>query len=188
MTNSIDTNDNDRLKITAKSRLMLDMLATACSVSPEDVQKHVHQLIDGRFRIDMHVGSDEQASIQEEKGHEPKLEVSEYFLSRIKGENLAKYAERKPRLFYQIDCWGPDMAGDSQIDPDCTGKGMMGGSTWELMHGTPVRILIADDYTDHELLADMMVAAAEWLRRDPELLTEHHDKQWDGYPDSEIPF
>ena len=194
MTNTIDTNNDDRLKITAKSRLMLDMLATACSLSPEDVQKHVTRSPDGAFCIDMHVGTDEQVSTQEEKPHKPKLELPQSQLEKIKGECLARYARKRPKLFFQIDCWGPDWAGDSEIDPECTGRGATWAPTWDLMHGSPIRILIADDYTDHELVADMMTDAAEWLRREPALLRRHHEWQWAEKPhdsdflDDDIPF
>ena len=114
--------------------------------------------------------------------------ISNLQLSRIKGECLAKYSERKPTLFFQIDCWGPNAAGDSIIDPHSSGKGMTAGSTWELMHGSPVRILIAEDYTDQKLLADMITEAAEWIRRCPELLKEHHAKQWDECSCDMVPF
>ena len=116
------------------------------------------------------------------------LHTSHFQQSRTKGKCLAKYAERKPKLFYQIDGWGPDAAGDSVIDPRSSGEGMTAGSTWELMRGSPVRILIADDYTDHELIADIITQAAEWIRRDPELLKEHHAKHWDECSCDMVPF
>src|SRR5690606_27801630 len=76
------------------------------------------------------------------------LQLSYDLQRKIKSECLLKYSEREPKLFLQIDCFGPDAAGDEFIDPNCTGRGMMSISTWELMHGSPVRILISQDYKD----------------------------------------
>jgi len=114
--------------------------------------------------------------------------ISDPHQDAIKGECLAKYSERKPKLFLQIDCWGPKATGDCMCDPSSTGKGMTSVSTWELMHSSPVRILIADDYTDHKLLADLLTEAARWLRESPKLLDEYRAKQWEELPCNVVPF
>ena len=114
--------------------------------------------------------------------------ISNLQLSSIKGECLVKYSERKPKLFFQIDCFGPDAAGDCVIDPSSTGKGMMCLLTWELMRGTPLRILIADNYADHQLLADMLIEAAKLLRECPEMLEEYQAKQREERLCDSVPF
>ncbi|MBI4282467.1 MAG: hypothetical protein HY672_03145 [Chloroflexi bacterium] len=62
--------------------------------------------------------------------------------ARTKEEVLAHYAAHKaPVRFLQYDgflCTGWDYV----IQPDAEGDGIMGTETWELMHGTDVRVLI----------------------------------------------
>ena len=84
---------------------------------------------------------------------------------RLKQQLLDKYSEREPTKFVQIDCWEPNAKGDCIIDEQGTGFGMMSLITHELMNGTPIRILIADDYDDPEILAEMLEKAAEWVRK-----------------------
>ena len=83
---------------------------------------------------------------------------------RLKQQLLDKYSEREPRRFTQIDCWGPNAKGDCFIDSEGTGFGMTAGITRELMRGSPIRILVGEDYDDPELLAEMLERAAKWVR------------------------
>ena len=198
-----ESKPDNRIRISAKTPALMNLLTEGVGLPDEVVARYVTQSQDGGYSLDIEWpdpnGDPDLIDPESEfvtvadreamrRANKPK-ELSRSQLDKIKGECLAKYADRKPKLFLQIDCFGPDAAGDSVIDPDCTGKGMMAGSTWELMCGTPLRILIADDYTDHELLANMITQAAEWVRSDPELLRNHHDRKWsEQETDEGLPF
>ena len=50
-------------------------------------------------------------------------------------------------------------------DPFGSGFGMTTVITHELMSGSPVQILIGEDYDDSEVLAEMLERAAKWVRK-----------------------
>ncbi len=77
--------------------------------------------------------------------------------NRLKQKLLDKYSDREPRKFVQIDCLGPNAEG--------SGFGMTVGFTHELMYGSPVRILISEEYDDPDVLAEMLEDAAKSVRK-----------------------
>ncbi len=66
---------------------------------------------------------------------------------------LNKYENKKPREFLQLDHWGED--GELSL-----------GTTWELMQGMPVRVLINGDVADKQRLVEMLQDIAKWIEAD----------------------
>jgi len=65
----------------------------------------------------------------------------------IRRKLIEKYAGKKPRMFLQIDHFG----GDEWFCP----------ITWELMEGSPLRILFSGEIKDPLRLAEMLRAVAD---------------------------
>ena len=62
-------------------------------------------------------------------------------MSKTKEELLEHYSHKKPNRFIQYDGFA-DMKGDSFFEADSDGHVVLGQETYELMHGTEVRVLI----------------------------------------------
>jgi hypothetical protein len=83
---------------------------------------------------------------------------------------LAKYAEREPKRFVQLDAhFSPDGPDDSLMAPDEEGDALTASETFELMHGASVRVLIDAD-CDPALALHRLRKLADWLACDPALM------------------
>ena len=92
-----------------------------------------------------------------------------------KKELLDHYAARQPRRFMQFDGVCVDPADrDGVVVPDEDGHSLLGGATWELMHGADVRVLVPNDGTVTPAdAARLLRKIAEWIEhRDGLGLTE----------------
>lgn len=69
-------------------------------------------------------------------------------------ECLSRYSSKKPREFLQLDHHGGD-DGDWSLD-----------TTYELMQGMPVRVLINGDVSDTKRLVKMLRDIAKWIEAD----------------------
>jgi hypothetical protein len=88
---------------------------------------------------------------------------------RDKDSLLAKYAEREPKRFVQLDAhFAP---GDEVLGADDDGDALTGGGTFELMHGASVRVLIEPD-CDSAIAVRRLRKLAAWLERNPALMRE----------------
>ena len=129
----------------------------------KDVEKEVYEELIGSYTRHAHRLSPQQFSELVTRYSEADLGVETK--TRLKQKLLDKYSQREPKKFTQIDCWGPNSKGDCMTDPSGSGFGMTAVMTQELMSGSPVRILIGEDYTDPELLAEMLEKAAKVVRK-----------------------
>jgi hypothetical protein len=107
---------------------------------------------------------------------------------RTKGELLEHYAEREPTAFYQFDGWHLGVGhGDDVMHPDEEGDCLASGTTYELMHGADVRVLVKRGMAP-EIAAQLLEKLTSWIRRDG---FEFHEEQFlsSGPPeDDEVPF
>ena len=80
-----------------------------------------------------------------------------------KKEMLAKYKERKPKRFVQYDGFAGVGLGDPS--PDANGDGLWSTETYELMHGSTVRILI-DPEASKETVLRLLCKIRDWIVQD----------------------
>jgi|SRR5699024_1547900 len=83
---------------------------------------------------------------------------------KSKEELLAHYKQHDPKHFVQLDHFN---------EPDVhSSTGMFGGDTWELMHGSKVRVLIQDNVTPEEAIK-MLEDQIECIKERPESITDY---------------
>jgi len=84
-------------------------------------------------------------------------------------ECLAKYAERKPQKYLQIDGHHLPDGGDDIMRPDEDGDCINSGSTWELMAHNDVRVLIGTG-VDAQVAVRQLRKIIDWIVRDGQQL------------------
>jgi hypothetical protein len=98
-----------------------------------------------------------------------------------KASLLAKYAEREPKQFVQMDAhYLPDGPSGALTEPDAEGDALTACETYELMRGAPVRVLIEPD-CEPALAVRRLRKLADWLEGRPGLMAQVRD-------DADIPF
>lgn len=102
-------------------------------------------------------------------------------VDKTRERKLKHYSKRTPKQFIQLDghYLGPD-GGDDMMVPDTDGDCLLAGQTVELMHFSGTRVLIDSNF-DPKVAARMLRKAAEWLDRQPELLSREY---WASFMDS----
>jgi hypothetical protein len=85
-------------------------------------------------------------------------------INKSKAELLAHYADKDPRVFHQFDGW---CSGDDVVGCDEDGHGLTAQTTWELMGGGNVRVLIPVNTTP-TLAVTLLRKIAGWIERDAE--------------------
>jgi hypothetical protein len=94
--------------------------------------------------------------------------------AKLKAACLAKYQNRKPTHFLQLDgFFHPDGAGDGIMPPDLEGDCLTGGAVVELMNGAEVRLLVRNG-TAPAVAARLARKLAAWLEKDGERFIEKY--------------
>lgn len=96
---------------------------------------------------------------------------------RHKQSLLTNYSGRNPKQFVQLDGWWD---ADDVMGRDENGQGATGSLTWELMHGSDVRVLIPLTTTKDQALV-LLRKIVDWVGRDgvkemfPDMVGVHPD-------------
>lgn len=94
---------------------------------------------------------------------------------------LKHYSEREPTGFLQFDGFADAPEGDDIIHPDDDKDWIGGGSTYELMHGANVRVLIRLG-TKHGEALRLLKKITDWIVRDKDQFDNRMDELRKGLP------